>query len=56
MAVTILSAQKQASRGKNAQRIVETLDSVSNNLRSCRLVREVVDRGEEAELVKQSET
>ena len=56
MAVTILSAQKQASRGKNAQRIVETLDSVSNNLLSCRLVRKMVYRGEEAELVEQTES
>ena len=56
MAVTISSAQKEGSIGKNAQRIVEALDSVPNNLLSCRLVREVVNRGEEAELVKQSET
>jgi hypothetical protein len=56
MAVTISSAQKEGSIGKNAQRIVEALDSVPNNLLSCRLIRKMVDRSEEAELVKQSKS
>ena len=54
MAVTIASARRRQSQGKNIQRVVETLDSVPDDLLSSRLGREMVDRGEEAELVKQS--